>query len=249
MNNSKNVNQICKIENLFPKNIIAAFSVGKVNYDYRAEPASEVLKNRKIFFSQLDVELAKAVFPMQVHKADVAKVDERDRGRGEFSFEHGIAHTDALITNVKEVVLCLLTADCLPIIFHELSGKAIGIVHAGWKGIRLGVIEKTIQAMVNEFGVKPQDLKAFFAPAIGSCCYEVGLEFLDIFPDDISSRNQTRFLDIKNLAKKKCLNAGILPGSIKDVSVCTKCSNEKFFSYRSGDYLKRMLTIVAIKAG
>ncbi|MBU1043344.1 MAG: peptidoglycan editing factor PgeF [Candidatus Omnitrophica bacterium] len=247
MYNPKGLIQICKSNNIFPENIIAAFSASKLNYDYRAESGNEVLKNRKDFFRQLALDLDNAVFPIQVHKANVAIVDRKDKGRGVFSFEQGIAQTDALITNVKGLVLCLLTADCLPIIFAESNGKAIGIVHAGWKGIKLGIIEKTIQAMVDQFEIKSKDIKAVFAPAIGSCCYEVGPEFLEIFSEDINSREQTRFLDIKSLAKKKCLKSGILSASITDVSICTRCSNDKFFSYRAGDYLKRMISVVAIK--
>jgi polyphenol oxidase len=229
------------------KNIISAFSIGKLNYDYRAGNENEVLKNRKDFFAKLGLDLDNAVFPMQVHKAKVVRVDEPDRGRGAFSFEQGIAQTDALITNAKNVVLCLLTADCLPIIFYEANGRAVGIAHAGWRGIQADIIAKTVLAMSEEFAINPKGIKVFFGPAIAACCYEVGPEFLKIFPDHIRSQNNKKFLDIKTLARRKCLDAGIYHEAIKDVSICTKCGNDLFFSYRAGDYLNRMISAVAIR--
>ncbi|MFH1062556.1 MAG: peptidoglycan editing factor PgeF [Candidatus Omnitrophota bacterium] len=237
---------IYKINNLLPNNIISAFSIGKLNYDYRAGNESEVLKNRKDFFYQAGLALDTAVFPQQVHKANILKVEQKDKGRGAFSFAQGIPQTDALITNAKGIALCLLSADCLPIIFYEANGRAIGIAHAGWRGIHAGIIEKTILAMANEFAINREDIKAFFGPAIGSCCYEVGPEFLDIFPENISARNNKTYLDIKSLARIKCLSSGIFQDSINDVSICTKCSNDTFFSYRSGDNLNRLISIVAI---
>lgn len=246
MQDLNKISSIYQINSSFSNNIVSAFSIGKLNYDYRAGKEDEVLKNRETFFNQLGLNLDKAVFPMQVHKASTVKVEQKDKGRGAFSFEQGIAQTDALITNVKGIVLCLLSADCLPITFSEKNGRAIGIAHAGWRGIRAGVIEKTILTMVNEFAIKSKDIKAFFGPAIGSCCYEVGPEFFDIFPEYISARNDKRYLDIKTLAREKCLSLGICRDSIMDSSICTMCSNDKFFSYRAGDSLNRLVSIVAI---
>ncbi len=241
-----NPDSVQKVKGILPDNITVAFSSSRLNYDFRTGDLVEVLQNRKNFFSTIGLNLEDAIFSMQVHGANILSVDSDDKGCGAFSFAQGIEQTDALITNVSGIVLGLLSADCLPVIFYELNGKAIGLVHAGWKGIRSGIVEKTIEQMIDKFKIKSQDIKAFFAPAIGSCCYEVGPEFSDIFPSDIILRNNALFLDIKALARKKCLKSGILPGLINDVSICTKCSNERFFSYRGGDQQDRMLTIAAI---
>jgi len=246
MNYLNNLDLAQEVKDILPNNVIVAFSNSRLNYDYRAGRGDLVFENRRNFFSRLGLRIEDAVFPMQVHGSNIVNVDLAVKGKGAFSFEQGIEHTDALITNISGIVLGLLSADCLPIVLCELNGKAIGLVHAGWKGISAGIIEKTIQAMLVEFKLKSQNIKAFFAPAIGSCCYEVGPEFFDIFPQDINRYHNSLFLDIKNIARKRCLKAGLLPSLITDVSICTKCSNERFFSYRCGDIHNRMLTIATI---
>jgi copper oxidase (laccase) domain-containing protein len=56
----------------------------------------------------------------------------------------------------------------------DRTTRAVGAVHAGWRGTaaRRGVA--AIDAMAREFGSIPADLVVAIGPAIGSCCYEVG---------------------------------------------------------------------------
>jgi purine-nucleoside/S-methyl-5'-thioadenosine phosphorylase / adenosine deaminase len=88
---------------------------------------------------------------------------------------------DGLITNTPGLLLAIQTADCLPIILVDVRQRAVGVLHAGWRGTVKRVVEKGIGEMRRCFGTRPSDLKAAIGPGICGCCYEVGPEVRDQF--------------------------------------------------------------------
>ncbi len=85
---------------------------------------------------------------------------------------------DAMVTSVPGLALCILTADCVPVLFADQTAGVIGAAHAGWKGALGGICEATISAMT-ELGAKPRRIVAAIGPCIGQASYEVGPEFRD----------------------------------------------------------------------
>ena len=66
-----------------------------------------------------------------------------------FKFNKKKLKGDALITNVKNIALGVLTADCVPILIYDKNLKVISIIHAGWKGAYIGIIKKVIKFLIN----------------------------------------------------------------------------------------------------
>ena len=87
---------------------------------------------------------------------------------------------DAAVTRDRGVVCAILTADCLPVLFADGRGTAVGIAHAGWRGLAAGVLEATIAALC-DLGVRPDDVLAWLGPAIGPARFEVGADVRDAF--------------------------------------------------------------------
>ncbi|MEM1086584.1 MAG: peptidoglycan editing factor PgeF [Pseudomonadota bacterium] len=85
---------------------------------------------------------------------------------------------DAMVTNVPGLALCILTADCVPVLFADERAGIIGAAHAGWKGALSGVIEATLEAM-QTLGADREQIIAAIGPAIQQDSYEVGPEFRD----------------------------------------------------------------------
>ncbi len=148
-----------------------------------------------------------------------------------------VAGCDSVVTN-SGVTLSILTADCLPIIFFDKSNELIAAVHAGYKGILQGIVEKTITELLEQ-GASIPSLHLKIGPSIGVCCYDVDQERIDQFTqmfgdlkDALEIRNKKNFLSLQKIAEKEAIRLGITSKNITIQDVCTKCSGQ-YFSYRS----------------
>jgi YfiH family protein len=89
---------------------------------------------------------------------------------------------DGMVTNVPGIALCILTADCVPVLFADRKAGVIGACHAGWKGALGGICEATI-AKMEETGADRKDIHAAIGPCISQESYEVGPEFREAVLD------------------------------------------------------------------
>ena len=178
----------------------------------------------------------------QVHGAEILKISS-DRSIPSATFE-----ADALITRVPGLALGVFTADCLPVFFYDPGARAAGIAHAGWRGLRAGILEKTVRMLNREFASDFRILRAAIGPAIRKCCYEVGREFADYFPESFSPGPDPEkgMMDLSSEARARLEGAGLLAGHIADSGICTACSNSQFFSARRGDAAERILSFIRI---
>lgn len=85
---------------------------------------------------------------------------------------------DAMVTDARGLALCILTADCVPVLFADTKAGLVGAAHAGWKGALHGVVENTVEAMIAQ-GAKAKNIRAAIGPCIGQRSYEVGPEYRD----------------------------------------------------------------------
>jgi YfiH family protein len=83
---------------------------------------------------------------------------------------------DALFTADPNLLLGILTADCVPVLIADTRTHAVAAFHAGWRGTLARIVERGVGTLRREFGSRPQDLIAAIGPAIGACCFAVGEE-------------------------------------------------------------------------
>ena len=103
---------------------------------------------------------------------------------------------DALITNIKNLAIGVLSADCVPLLIYDQKLKIISAIHAGWKGAYKGVVEKVVNFFLKN-GSKTKDLYAVIGPCITEKNYEVQKDFKKKFlKKDI--KNNKFFKIIKN---------------------------------------------------
>ncbi len=146
---------------------------------------------------------------------------------------------DAVVTNLRDVELGVRTADCVPVV---LIGKEwVGVIHAGWRGIASGVIEKTIERLAVFEEV--DKLFAFLGPAAKSCCYEVGSEFRRLFPGYVEEREGKLYMDLHRAVMGELRELGVK--SVGVLELCTVCTQE-LPSHRRDRSQERMLTSVRI---
>lgn len=199
-----------------------------VGDDIEAVDANHRLICQALGFSTDDI-----VSPHQVHSATTAVVGVADRGTV-------IRETDALITDVPGVLLMLRFADCTPVWLYDPVQRAIGLVHAGWRGTVAGAARATVAAMQSAYGCRPADLLAGIGPAIGPCCYEVGKDvaqaITEAFPEAavrlLSPQTKDKWhLDLWAANRHTLAQAGVR--HIEVAGICTACHTEEWFSHRA----------------
>src|ERR1700683_4892535 len=110
------------------------------------DPA-RVLENRRRLATAFGADPGDFVFARQVHGATVRIVGRADRGSGALTLDDAVPDTDALVTTSPDVVLAILTADCVPIVLHDPVAGVLACVHAGWRGTVARVCAAAVAAM------------------------------------------------------------------------------------------------------
>lgn len=133
---------------------------------------------------------------------------------------------DAIVTALHGVAPAVLTADCLPIVIAARS--AVGVVHAGWRGLEAGVIGEAV-AVLRERGGGV--MYAAIGPGAGVCCYEVSDDLHRRFKAHCQDFRRGANLDLKAIARVQLMEAGV--AQIHDSELCTICGDPTLtFSYR-----------------
>ena len=136
------------------------------------DPA-RVLENRRRLAAALGANPGDFVFARQVHGATVRIVGRADRGSGAVTLDDAVPDTDALVTTSPDVILAILTADCVPIVLHDPVAGVLACVHAGWRGTVARVSAAAVAAM-ESLGSRPSDILAGVGPAVAPARYQVG---------------------------------------------------------------------------
>ena len=225
--------------------------------------------NNPEMFRQLGLEDAVRVWPTQVHETRVAVIRQEDvdaakanpdpgdqkpgdQNLGDYSAAIIIPDTDGTITNLKNVLLTTVHADCLAVFCYDPVKEAIGLCHAGWRGTCAGIAMEMVEKMEEEYGCVPEDLQIYIGPGISQCCFEAGMEVAEAFaenwtfaedyitrtPEDMV--NGKCHIDIKGINQEQLELMGIPTDQIRVSEHCTCCEPQLFCSYRreGGTYMR-----------
>ncbi len=164
----------------------------------------------------------------QVHSPDVVTVEAPWQTR---------PHADAMVTQHTGIGLCILSADCTPVLFADADARIIGAAHAGWKGALGGVLEATLARMVS-LGARLENIHIAIGPVIRQASYEVGPEFRDAFlarvPDAhdlfLTGKADRLQFDLPGFCARQMQRAGAR--HIHDLARDTCADETHFFSNR-----------------
>ena len=162
---------------------------------------------------------------------------------------------DAIITKDPNISIAVLTADCCPIFFFDSEYSFISCVHAGWKGVYLNIIEKTINKIIK---IQPNKNKinAIIGPCLNKKNFEVSEDFKNKFLNKenkykkffLSHHKETKYLfDMRGLIKSQILDKKIK--NIENINLDTYSNKNLFFSHRRSTHLDifptgRMINII-----
>ena len=152
---------------------------------------------------------------------------------------------DGLITNEKDTVLVVRTADCLPVFFYDTKNKIISLVHLGWKPAKAGILDKFLEKAQNLFSIDKDSTFVGIGPGLRKCCYEVGVEFLDYqcFRGFITQKNAKYFLDIVEFLKQNFIEKGLKEENFLDCGICSMCSRD-VYSLRRDNTERRTVNFI-----
>lgn len=180
----------------------------------------------KEWYAEIGLNVMEIIKIQQVHGNNVKIIGKNN--------EH--CKFDSVITNQKNKILRIVTADCLPVFIFDKNNGVIGLIHAGWRGMENKIIEKTISKMKSEFEIDVESILVAVGPFIRKCCYEVGLDVAEKFNNKFSTKNKNSkyMLDLSKIVREQLSDMGFSKNNIWISEDCTYCSNEMFFSARRG---------------
>jgi YfiH family protein len=211
------------------------------------DPA-EVEQNRGMLTAALGVGPESLMTVRQVHGSDVYVLKDARQERPDQGY-------DALVTDVPGAMLGVLTADCVPVLLFDPVMRAIAAVHAGWSGTVMGIAGRAVEAMASKFGSSPPDIRAAIGPSIGPCCYEVDEKVIGPLREshkgweELTSPSRPGHwrLNLWETNRRTLVGAGLVPGNISGMGLCTNCNQNKFFSHRgAGGKAGRMMAAVLL---
>lgn len=197
---------------------------------YCGDSDEAIRKNREALCRLLDITDDRLLMPHQVHKAEIAVVDEQ--------LDVDLEGYDALMTNVEDVCIGVSTADCIPVLLYDPRQRAVCAVHAGWRGTVMRIVEQSIARMTEVYGTNPADLIAQIGPGIHQESFEVGDEVYQAFEDagfdmnSISRKYEKWHIDLPECNRLQLISAGVPESQVSVSPVCTYMQSDTYFSAR-----------------
>jgi purine-nucleoside/S-methyl-5'-thioadenosine phosphorylase / adenosine deaminase len=190
-----------------------------------ADEPSNVAENRRRAVEAAGGDGAGATMAWQVHGTDVREVcEEPAPGRFLEPGAEAFPKSDGLATGLAGRPLVLLTADCLPVAIARRDGRRLAVLHAGWRGLAAGIVERGVEAVGGR-------ATAAVGPGAGPCCYEVGEDVAGVlcrrFGDDVVRGGRA---DLWLAARRALEEAGVV--EIEVAGECSICGGERYFSHR-----------------
>jgi YfiH family protein len=209
---------------------------------HTGDDPEHVRENYRRLCANLGISLECIVTTGQVHGTEIALVT----GPG------NLDGYDALITNVRGLFVGIMTADCYPLLIHDPRTGSSGAAHAGWQGAAGRIAEKTVNAMRDAFGTRPQDCLAWVGTGISGARYEIGGEVAARFDSRYlkpSPSGEGKFLlDLSAASRDQLLEAGIPVEQVQCSEYCSYRDSDRFFSYRRDNgRTGRMLALIGVR--
>lgn len=202
------------------------------------------LNNRRSFLKGMGLNPEDLVTPILEHGKTIRRVGRNDKV---------IDGCDGVVTNEKGIILSVTVADCLPIFLFDPRKEAVGLIHAGWRGLSKGIIDNTVDLFIKEFDSRPEKMTAIIGPGLCRDHFEVGndvaLKFAN-HPEAVTVDRGRILVDIKRVAEIQLKETGLIPENIRTDPDCTFCLDSEYFSYRRDgprNEVEAMLCVLTLK--
>lgn len=191
-----------------------------------------VINNRMIVCKHHDLEIKNLKTVKQVHSNKIKIIKHLQEITNNYE-------ADSIITNVPNIILGILTADCAPVLVFDEKINIIAAIHVGWKGAINNILSKTIEKLVN-LGSNVKDINIAIGPCIGPESYEVREDFyLKFIKNNINNKKffkkvtSDKFkFNLPYYIYQEAIELRIISKKICIINKDTFVNNKNFFSYR-----------------
>ena len=222
-------------EELDNNKIINFITNKNIGINYAVQSRDEIRSKLKDI---IDYEYKKIISPRQTHTNNVVAITLDN-------IDDELNDCDGVITNLKGVALTIATADCQSIFIYDNKKLVIANIHSGWKGTLKKILRNAIQIMIDKYECNTKDLIVCIGPSILKCCFEVDKDVVDMFRKEfnniedtislgeVKDGKQKYYIDTVEINRKELIDLGVTKENIIVSDICTKCSSDKYHSYRA----------------
>lgn len=233
-----------RVESGFAAGLLAAVTTSELDFGFHTEsPARDVSDAHRALREWASPGFDLVVGGSQVHgsrlfHADGVRVPESGDRRAPATVR--VAGYDGFLASRPGVLLTVGIADCVPAFLAAPAHGAVALLHAGWRGVAAEIVPQAVATLERELGVAPGDVRAWWGPAIGGCCYPVGQEVVEALAATAAGERPEAWLkgekgaprvDLRAALTAQAVAAGLRPDSVSSSPLCTSCE-PRLHSYR-----------------
>ncbi len=233
-----------RLESDFARGLVAAVTTRELDFGRHTDsPARDVSDAHRVLLQWAASGFDLVVGGSQVHgtrlfHADGVRVPER--GGRQAPATARVAGYDGFLASRSGILLTVGIADCVPAFLAAPDRGAVALLHAGWRGVAGEIVPLAITALERELGVPAGEIRAWWGPAIGPCCYPVGREVVEALAATAAGGRREAWLETDAAAARVDLRAaltlqaeaaGVPPDAISSSPLCTAC-DPRLHSYR-----------------
>jgi polyphenol oxidase len=203
-----------------------------VSYDV-GDVRTRVDENRARICASMQIEPGKLYTAKQTHGTKVERIFLKNTAEEIRKIE-----ADAIWTTEKNVLVGVLTADCVPVLFASEAGEAVGAIHAGWRGAVQEIVPQTLKQIGKELELRPHNFRVAIGPCIGFDAYEVGNEVVKKIKNNIDTRDILKpggkgrfYFDLAGFIHKQLIQNYF--NHVEVIRCCTMTNIDKYFSHRA----------------
>lgn len=239
--------------------VVQGYTKKENGFDIGGNEAPVKIQSYGVLAEEFNIQPEQIIRPYQLHTDVVKSVKRENRKRQLEIFPKDLMGVDGLITNQRNIYLCLSYADCTPILLYDPTKHVIGNIHSGWKGTLKKIGQKAVIKMIEEYHCKPENILCFFGPTIHSCHFEVEQEVAELFYQEFKQDSyiqkgkrkegkQKYTIDTIQINTKSMEQIGLKKENIMDSGLCTVCEEKAFHSYRvKGKQAGRNVAILGLR--
>lgn len=227
-------------------------SDGNMSFVYGDD--SMVAKARSDYLRKQGLSPEETVFIKLEHGNKILAVTPKDQGNLLYPGLQDRFVGDGLITNTPGLTLFLVVADCIGAIMFDPVKLALGLVHAGRRGIELNILAEAVNAMKTNYGTNPADVVMISSPSISAESYVFdntdGID-LSFWGQHITKGEDGKYhMDIKSKFLSQATTAGLKNSNIS-ISPTDTFTDKNYYSHRrsmaSGEPEGRFAVMAQIK--